>query len=260
MIVVTDKETVDSSTATSEASGYELANAIDHDKPWLKWRSTSLSAQIITLYFSGSINSVTLLGANFEDVTLRVGSAGGWMEGGWMTGPWMEAGGGSSSDQAEVLGYLRALGTYRGLFTFEDKIGSLTIEIPNQAVDESYYELSAIVIGNTNGLTHGANGDIDKRLALPVNEIKLGSEIPKKGALGDNYHIIKVNRRGNNIADLDEFRDIKRVVGKTNSFVFFEDLGKKEDVFLVKRVEPFSYTKPGYLDYHDSMTMEEIAG
>lgn len=240
MIVVTDISDVESgATVTSEATGYELENAIDYDSPWLKWRSEDLNTQTISLPFSGSINSVTLLGANFVNVTISFDSV---------------------YSEAEALGYLRALGQYRGLFENTDQSGVVEIEIPNQACDDTYFTLSGIVLGNTNSLTHGANGDIDKRLMQPVNEIKLGSEVPKKGALGDSYHVIKVTRRGNTISDLDEFRDIKRVVGKINSFVFFEDLGKTEDVFLVKRIEPFTYSKAGYLDYHDSMTMEEIAG
>ncbi len=240
MIVVTDIADIESGvTVTSEETGYEIENAIDYDSPWLKWRSTDLTTQTISLPFSGSINSVTLLGANFADVTIAFDSV---------------------YSQAEILGYLRALGTYRGLFENPDYSGIVDIEIPNQASDDTYFTLSGIILGNTNEPTHGANGDIVKRLALPVNEIKLGSDIPKKGALGDPYHVIRVDRRGNTVDELDEFRDIKRVVGKTNSFLFFENLGKTEDVFLVKRIDNWTYIKNGYRDYRDSMLMEEIAG
>jgi len=70
MIIVSDIKTITESSVTSEAAGYPLSNALDYKKPWLKWRSTDLSAQTITLPYSGSIDCVTILGANFEDITL----------------------------------------------------------------------------------------------------------------------------------------------------------------------------------------------
>ena len=255
MIFVYVITTVVSSEASSEASGYELANALDYESPWLMWRSTSTGAQTITLNYSGSIDSLALLGTNFENVNIK---AGGWFAGdGWFADGWFEGGESSS----ETLGYLRLMNEYRGLIIFTSRDSKIVFEIPAQGTlgGESYFTMSAIIIGNKTIIARRPVSPMNKMLALPVSEITLESQIPKKAALGNKYHTINLNRKGMDISDLNEFRDIKRAVGKTDAFIFYENMNEKGKVFLVRRIEDFSYHKDDYHDFQDGMAMEEIA-
>ena len=254
MIIVSDIKTVTDSNVTSEASGYPLSNALDYKKPWLKWRSTSTGAQTITLYYDGSIDSLVLLGANFSAIEIK-GSAG------FGAAPFADFpfGTGSGLEQSETLGYLRMLGEYRGFFTFTSQENSISIEISANGISESYYTIGAIVLGNKTVISHKPYSPLDKELALPVREVRLGSGIPKKASLGSKYHNIQLRRRGMNVSQLNEFRDIKRAMGKIEPFVFYENLGEKGKVYLVRRVGKFEYSKEGPNNYQDDLLLEEIA-
>ena len=252
MIIVSDIKTTDG-VATSEATGYPLSNALDYKKPWLKWRSTDTSKQIITVNFDGSVDCLTLIGANFENATIKSG-------GGFGTGPFgaFPFGTGGELEQSETLGYLRMLGEYRGFFTFTSQENSISIEIPANGISESYYTIGAIILGNKTVISHKPYSPLDKELALPVREVRLGSGIPKKTAMGSIYHNIQFRRRGMNTVQLNEFRDIKRAMGKTEPFIFYENLGEKGKVYLVRRIEDFSYSEKGYHDFQDDLLLEEI--
>ena len=275
MIIVSDIKNINSHSVTSEAVGYPLSNAINYEKPWLMWRSTSTAAQSITLNYGGSFDSLILLGANFQNINIK---AGGWFNGRWFDSSWF------GEDQSEILGYLRMMGEYRGLFNListvewfeegwfeegwfeegwfaQNQENSITFEIPNQSTlnGESYFTLWGIIIGNKIELSHQPYWPLDKELILSTNEISLGSLIPKKSALGRKYHIIKLNRKFLNITELNEIRDIKRAKGKCYPFVIYENLNETENVFLVKRIEDFSYNEEGYRNFQDNFILREIA-
>ena len=125
---------------------------------------------------------------------------------------------------------------------------------------DDYFEISAIVIGSYTTFTNKPASPLEKELILPVNEVMLESKIPKKSAFGNSYHLIKVNRKGLDISGLNELRAIKRAKGKASIFVVYENLGKTQDVFLVRRTEDFAYKEAGYNDYQDNLMLEELTG
>jgi len=257
MIILSDITDFDSGcTATSEETGYELDNALDYEKPWLKWRSTDTALQTITLNYTGAIDCIAILGANFDEIVLQASAGFGAAP----FGAFPIGGGGGSGSGEKTLGYLRALGEYRGFFSFADQPDSFQLTIPVQDMTDDYFEISAIVIGNYTSLTNKPVSPLEKELILPVNEVMLESQIPKKSALGNSYHLIKANRRGLDISGLDELRAIKRAKGKKSIFVVYENLGKVKDVFLVRRTEDFAYKEAGYNDYQDNLILEELAG
>ena len=234
MILVSDIREVDSYSVTSEATGYPFLNALDYEKPWLKWRSSSTAAQTITLNFSGEINCMAIFGANFE--TIEIAGAGG------------------------TLGYMRPFGEYRRLFPFYSTSNSKTFVIPTQTPTdgEDYFTLGAIIIGNYVTLTRRPYYPLNKQLIMPVSEITLESGLPKKIAKGNCYHSISLNRRAMNVTQLNEFRDVMRTRGKVDPFVLYENLGEIEKVFLVRRISDFSYSEEGYHDFQDSIILEAI--
>lgn len=268
MIIVSDLKTITSHSVTSEASGYSFSNVLDLERPWKKWRSTSVADQTIVLNFSGDIDCISIFGCNFKFLSLTVAGWGeapwgeapwgeGLPESGWGELPWGEApwGKGMSS-----LGYFRILDEYRGFSPFSQTPDSITITIPNQSTlgGESYFMMSAIVIGEYYVLTRKPHWSLDKNLMLPVSEITLESGSPKKAAMGDRYQNINLNRRAMNITQLNEFRDVMRTKGKIDPFIIYENLREIEKVFLVRRTSDFSYSEQGYHDSQDGMILETI--
>jgi len=162
--------------------------------------------------------------------------------------------------QDEELGYHRALGEYRGLFSFDDQSSSIILQIPNQSCDDSYFTISGLIPGNKTTFSKRSYGSLDHELIHPVSEITLGSGIPRKAALGNRYHTIELNRRYMNMTALSEGRSVKRLMGKTEPFVYYENLDRPENVFLVKRIGAFDYQEAGIHNYQDSFFLEELAG
>ncbi len=57
--------------ATSEDTEYPASNLLEPRRPFMPWKSTSLSAQTLTVTLSGNVDLVILVGANFTQASVN---------------------------------------------------------------------------------------------------------------------------------------------------------------------------------------------
>lgn len=229
MKILHDLTTVSSLTVTSEASGYSKENAVDLSN-FKQWRSTSKVQQTIVLNFTGSINSIAIFGANFSDITI------------------------DGTPQTLIKDTL--MGDYRGCFTV-DTTSSITLIVTVQTVDELYYTLSAIAIGNDNDLNNVVY-PFNSRLVNPVHRVRLESENENKKAKGQNYRLIELRRKALDFDGIGDLSEIKQLIGKGDNFVLYTET--PGECFLGTRTDSFSYTESFGELGSDSLILEETGG
>ena len=126
--------------------------------------------------------------------------------------------------------------------------------------DDAYFEIGSLLIGNKTTMSKRPHGVLPNRLIHPVSEVMLESGLPKKKAMGSRYHTVEMSRLFQGITALNEFQDLKRTVGKTQTFAYYENLDRPENVFIGKRIDDFEYKEVGVNIFQDGFMMEELAG
>ena len=218
-------------TVTSEASGFDFENAVDYEDDTLFWRSTDLSAQNVSLVFSGTINFLAILGANFSQITI----------------------GGTTYN----LAYDHLSGAYRGYFALSDTTTPLAFIVPVQSVSDGYFTANAVCIGEADDISNPVFS-LKRQAVRPVRSGKLFGGRTRQALKGHRYRIITFNRTGMSQSALDEFADFKRLVGRDEVFILFEDLGHAGAVYLCVRTDAHAWELAGVNNYKDTLTVREI--
>lgn len=232
MKVLSDITSVSSSGVTSEASGYELVNAINYEKPRDVWRSTDLLQQTITLNFTGNINTLALFGANFTEITI--------------------------AGNPFNLALDRLTRTYKGFFTFPAETSTVSVVVASQSVSEAYFTLSGIVIGNYDEVCN-VIFPANRSFITPVNAVKMEGGYLSEEPRDNGYNFIELLRNKQERNSLEEFNNLKRIVAKTEVFVLYEDMGAVNRCYLCRRTDSGQYVATQNNRYTDSLNVRELA-
>jgi len=219
-------------------SDYPVNNVIDYTN-FKEWRSESTGLQNIRFNFTGSISVVCLFGCNFNKVNIVNGA-------------------GSVELQKDPL-----LGDYRGFF-----VGSSTSEFnlviyadgsAGQVAEDSYFKMSAIIIGNDTTINNVVY-PLNTQLVNPSRSNRLASLNVKKKSWGHNYRLIEILRKNLDIDGVNVLAEIKRSLGRGQTFVIFFDDGNIGECYLGTRIEPFEYKELSNDNAEDSLILEETGG
>jgi len=231
MKLLYDITAVNSQTATSEATGYDIDNAVDSTN-FKQWRSTSKVQQTIVLNFTGTIDSIAIIGANFSAITI-----GG---------------------VAKTLIKDDLIGDYRGFFSTA-ATSSLTLIVTAQTSSYTYFKISAIVIGAETALENVIY-PFGMQLVNPSYKTTTDAGYPAKVAKGENYRLIEIKRDNLDYADITAFAEIKQEIKHGQTFVLFADDSNVGECYLGTRAEALEYTELADDYGQDSLILEETGG
>jgi len=231
MKILHDITTVNTQSATSEASGYGIANGVDYTN-FKQWRSTSKVQQTITLNFTGSIDLISIFGCNVPTITI--------------------------AGISKTLVKDDLIGDYRGTFS-TIATSSIAIVIPVQASEDAYFKMSAIVIGNKTELENVVY-PFGMQLVNPTYKTTNDSGYPAKIAKGENYRLIEIKRDNLDYSDIEGLAEIKQSIKKGQTFVLFADDSDAGECYLGTRVDTFQYTETSNDFGQDSLILEETGG
>lgn len=231
MKILHDILSVDSSTATSEASGYPKENATDITN-FKQWRSTSLLQQTIVLNFTGTIDSISIYGANFSDITI------------------------AGTPQTLVKDPL--MGDYRGYFSVSET-SFITLIITVQTPTEGYYKISAIAIGDESPLEKVVY-PFKQRLVNPTYQSNNDEGAISKTSKGENYRVIEIQRQNLDYSGIGDLSEIKQIIKKSQTLVLFADDGNVGECYLGTRIDNFKYSEKNINDGYDNLILEETGG
>lgn len=221
----------------SAQEGYPISNAADYTN-FKEWRSQGISDtwEHITIYFTPPINTIAFFGCNFPNITVFT----------------------DDGRQDFVMERDALLGTYRGFFSITEADTSMIIRVyPGQTVDDDFYRIAAVVIGNENTVTNIVY-PFNKQLINPVYQSTLESKNTLKKARGHNYRLVEIQRNYLDYSELNELSEIKKEVKVGNTFVLFADDGNVGECYLGTRIEPFQYAEDLFAE--DSLILEETGG
>jgi len=227
-------------TGMTEASGYEIENAaynsasdFNWHKPWKEWRSTVTTATNININLGiESCTCLVVIGANWDDFTLE--------------------------GVSYSLEKNDAKGDYRGFFVVPTVTGLANIVIGAASPDEGYFKATTILVGDAVTFTRQPSNEITKELMLPRSKVVLHGGATKFGTLMSPYHRLTFEHKVLSISMLNEIRDMKRAVGRDEPFILYDNLGEVSDVYLVRRVDDFSYSEKGPKQIYERTIFEEI--
>jgi hypothetical protein len=221
---------------SSFQTGYGFANAYTYwHQPWKEWRGgfTDQNDHDATLSFSGAINCLVILGANFSEIEI--------------------------DSVSHSLGSNPIYNDRRVLVLMEPTTSPLAFTIPAETTSEGYFKMVSVILGNATALGRNPSYHKPKQVQQPVREVVLESQHPRMAKQGRRNRILEYNRKGLSCSEAEWLRTIKRSVGLADPFVLYENVGDAGQTFLVRRLADFQYQESGYKNHEDVLRLEEIA-